>query len=302
VIDWRCFLPNSNNRFAVTLGLLGLAQEPSSGDLPVFEPTAAVGVPMSIAGHAIAGRARLPNGRPAAYLASPLARNLDRLFGVRVGRLAAGAYDETLWRSAREHELLRTGAAWQRVSPALPSLPLDGRDFRDLRHVAGFMIGETDNTWSNATLAQSVSRLLTGRAVELRLLRGVGATTLVPRPAVALPFGPGRDAVLQGMRGVVHAGGTAGTIASLFRAPTLDLIGKTGTLESAALEPLSAFMWGGRARPNAAGARLCPAAGIVVVELEPRAAERLHASALFADVVGPSLRDHFGWGERPCDR
>jgi hypothetical protein len=110
--------------------------------------------------------------------------------------------------------------------------------------------------------------------------------------------------VLDGMRGVVRGTGTAREIGALFAAPTLDLIGKTGTLESDALEPLSGVWWAGRGRaPNGGGAsRVCPAAGIVVIELEPRAAERLRAASVFADVVAPSLRDHFGWGEQPCDR
>jgi hypothetical protein len=103
--------------------------------------------------------------------------------------------------------------------------------------------------------------------------------------------------VLDGMRGVVRGRGTAREVAALFAAPSLDLVGKTGTLESDALEPLSAFMWAGRG-PNG----VCPVAGIVVVELEPRAAERLRAAGLFADAVAPSLRDDFGWGGRPCTR
>ena len=115
---------------------------------------------------------------------------------MRVGRQAFGAYDDALWTSAREHALLRGGPTWQRVSPALPSLPLDGAEFRDVRHVAGFLIGETDNTWSNASLAQAVSRLYTGKAITLRLVRRIGATALPPTPSRALPFGAGREAVL----------------------------------------------------------------------------------------------------------
>jgi hypothetical protein len=231
-------------------------------------------------------------------------RNLAELFDVRAGRPPVGMFDTTLWRPAREHGLLRGGPAWQRVSPALPVLPLDDRAFGHLRQVAGFLIGETDNAWTNAALARSVSRLLTGRAVELRLVDRVGSVRLDPGPARALPFGPGREAVLEGMRGAVHGAGTAHDVGPLFPAPALDLVGKTGTLESDELDPISAFMFGGRQRADAAAGspRVCPAAGVVVVELENGAAERLRAAALFADAVAPSLREHFGWGGTPCDR
>src|SRR5207253_6385353 len=136
----------------------------------------------------------------------------------------------------------------------------DDRAFGDLRHVAGFLIGETDNRWSNAALVRAVSRIATGRAVELRLVKRVGLTDLAAPPFDTLPFGPGRAAVLEGMRGVVRGGGrgTAHDVGALFTAPSLDLLGKTGTLESDALEPLSAFMFAGRS--TTPDAKLCPAA------------------------------------------
>ncbi len=300
VITWACFLPNSNNRYAVTLGMLGMATEPTGGDAPTFGTAAAEGAATFVGGVRLARRVALPARRPAAYATSPLARNLDALFGARVGRRPVGAYDESLWAAARDSGLVRGGASWQRVSPTLPDLPLDDRAFRDLRHVAGFLIGETDNQWSNAALAKAVSRIATGRAVELRLLRRVGETRLAAPEFAALPFGVGRDAVLDGMRGVVRGTGTAREVAALFASPALDLIGKTGTLDSDALEPLSAFMWAGQSTVR--GAALCPAAGVLVVELEPGAAERLRAATLFADAVAPALRDDFGWGGAPCRR
>jgi hypothetical protein len=296
-VGWSCFIPNSNNRFTVTLGLMGLAEE--GKELPALGEPAA-GPPFWVGGRAITRRPKLPDDRPAGYLASPLVRNLDALFGVRAGRPPVGLFDTTLWRPARARGVLRGGPAWQRVSPALPVLPIDDRDFGHLRHVAGFLIGETDNAWTNAALARSVSRLLTGRAVELRLVERVGGVPLPADSARPLPFGPGREAVLEGMRGAVRGQGTAHEVAALFPAPALDLVGKTGTLESDALDPLSAFMFGGRQR--GAGPRVCAAAGVVVVELERGAEERLRAAALFADAVAPSLREHFGWGAVPCAR
>ena len=44
----------------------------------------------------------------------------------------------------------------------------------------------------------------------------------------------------------------------------------------------------------------CPVVGIVYVEAERGAAERLTGVSLFADVIAPVLRERYGWGEKPC--
>jgi hypothetical protein len=40
--------------------------------------------------------------------------------------------------------------------------------------------------------------------------------------------------------------------------------------------------------------------GIVYVEAERGAPERLTGVSLFADVIAPVLRDRYGWGDKPC--
>ena len=40
--------------------------------------------------------------------------------------------------------------------------------------------------------------------------------------------------------------------------------------------------------------------GIVYVESERGAPERLTGVSLFADVVAPVLRERYGWGDKPC--
>jgi len=101
------------------------------------------------------------------------------------------------------------------------------------------------------------------------------------------------------MRGVVRGSGTAAhTTANMFDAPGFDFLGKTGTLESQRFEPLSLFLFGGRdgrAKPHG-----CPVVGIVYVESERGAAERLTGVSLFADVVAPVLRERYGWADKPC--
>ena len=159
-----------------------------------------------------------------------------------------------------------------------------------------------------------MSRIMTGRRVALRLVRGVGADTLAPVRAEPLDFGPGRGAVLDGMRGVVRDG-TAERLNGLFTTSRLDFFGKTGTLGlhegGAGLTPVSMFLFGGLPRDaepvdvkrdarRDARPRLCAAAGAVFVEAEPDAAGRLPAVDLFAEVVAPALRDRLGWGSIAC--
>jgi cell division protein FtsW (lipid II flippase) len=296
-VGWECFLPGSNNLYAVTLGLLGLAVD-GGGPMPAVRG-AAVGPAFFVDGRAVTARPQLPARH--AMAASPLAGNLVKLFDASIGR-RSGQFDTTLWAPMRERGLLpKLPAGWQRVSPEPVQLPLDDPQFADLRHVAGFLIGETDNAWSNVALSRSMSRIMTGRRVQLRLVRGVGEVALAPARAESLAFGPGRAAVLDGMRGVVRDG-TAARVNGLFATSRVDFFGKTGTAETrgpgTGLTPVSVFLFGGRARDGAT--RMCAAAGTVFVEAEPNAAGRLPAVDLFAEVVAPVLRERLGWGETSC--
>jgi cell division protein FtsW (lipid II flippase) len=296
-VAWSCFLPNSNNLYAVTLGFLGAAERGANG-LPALGGSAD-GPGYAIDGRRMAQRPRfeMRNGRRV-VAASPLARQLDALFDARIGR-ETGAFDQTLWRPLTERRLLRTSPQWQRVSPDVPTLPLDAPQFSDLRYLAGFLIGENENNWSNAALVRAMARVMNGRGTELRLVHHVGDSALPPVEKPGVRFGRGREDVLAGMRGVVRGRGTAArATATLFDAPGFDFFGKTGTLESQRFEPLSMFLFGGRdARVKPRG---CPVVGIVYVESERGAAERLTGVSLFADVVAPVLRERYGWGDTSC--
>jgi hypothetical protein len=242
-------------------------------------------------------RFEVRNGRRV-IASSPLAQQLEGLFDARISP-QAGAFDESLWRPLAERKLLRTSPQWQLVSPDVPSLPLSAPQFSDLRYLAGFMIGENENNWSNAALVRALTRLMNGRGTELRLIQRVGDSVIAPTEKPAVRFNGGRDDVLAGMRGVVRGSGTAArTTAAMFSAQGFDFFGKTGTLESQRFEPLSLFLFGGRdARPKGHG---CPVVGIVYVESERGTTERLTGVSLFADVVAPVLRDRYGWGDKPC--
>jgi cell division protein FtsW (lipid II flippase) len=296
-VSWNCFIPNSNNLYAVTLGFLGSAEKGANG-MPALGGVAE-GPWYSIGGVRMAQRPRfeVKNGRRL-VANSPLAHQLETLFDARIGA-QTGEFDESLWRPLESKRMLRTNPQWQLVSPDVPSLPLDAPQFSDLRYLAGFMIGENENNWSNAALVRALARVMNGRGTELRLIQRVGDTVLAPAEKAGVRFTAGREDVLAGMRGVVRGSGTAArTTAKLFDTPGFDFFGKTGTLESQRFEPLSLFLFGGQdGRPKP---RACPVVGIVYVESERGAAERLTGVSLFADVVAPVLRDRYGWGDKPC--
>jgi hypothetical protein len=296
-IAWDCFLPNSNNLYAVTLGLLGVAARGSNG-LPALGG-AAEGPGYVIDGRRMTTRPRfdLRNGRRV-IASSPLAQQLETLFDARIGK-ESGAFDQSLWRPLADRGLVRTNPQWQLVSPDVPTLPLDAPQFSDLRYLAGFMIGENENNWSNAALVRAMARVVNGRGTELRLVHHVGNVALPPAEKPGVRFADAREHVLTGLRGVVRGQGTgARTVGSMFDAPGFDFFGKTGTLESQRFEPLSLFLFGGRdgrVKPHG-----CPVVGIVYVEAERGAPERLTGVSLFADVVAPILRERYGWADKPC--
>ena len=296
-IGWDCFIPNSNNLYAVTLGFLGAAARGTNG-LPALGGTVE-GPGYVIDGRRLTTRPRFEvrNGRRV-VATSPLAQQLEGLFDARIGR-QSGAFDESLWRPLSQRGLVRTNPQWQLVSPDVPTLPLDAPQFSDLRYLAGFMIGENENNWSNAALVRAMARVANGRGTELRIVQRVGEIVLPPTEKPGVRFAQAREHVLAGMRGVVRGQGTAArTVGSLFDAPGFDFFGKTGTLESQRFEPLSLFLFGGRdgrIKPHA-----CPIVGIVYVEAERGAADRLTGVSLFADVVAPILRERYGWADKPC--
>ena len=296
-IAWDCFLPNSNNLYAVTLGFLGAAARGTNG-LPALGG-ATEGPGYVIDGRRMTARPRFEvrNGRRV-IATSPLAQQLETLFDARIGK-ESGAFDQSLWRALVDRGLVRTNPQWQLVSPEVPTLPLDAPQFSDLRYLAGFMIGENENNWSNAALVRAMARVANGRGTELRLVHDVGDVVLPPAEKPGVRFAQAREHVLSGMRGVVRGQGTAArTVGSMFDAPGFDFFGKTGTPESQRFEPLSLFLFGGRdgrLKPHG-----CPIVGIVYVEAERGAPERLTGVSLFADVVAPILRERYGWADKPC--
>jgi len=296
VVDWSCFLPTSNNLFAITLGFLGAA-EAGRNELPAME-SGSVGPGFSIAGRHFASRPHFRVVEGTRRLEdSPLARGLSDLFDAEIGR-TIGLYDTTLWTPLTSRRWLKLNPAWQRVSPEVPQLPLDDPQFRDLHRLAGFMIGETENNWSNIALVRAVSRIFTGRGVELRLVRRVGGADLAPIEKEGVRFGPGRSAVLDGMSGVVRGYGTAHTLSAALPGHGFRFIGKTGTLDSQGLRQVSAFMF---AAASPGPPDVCSVAGVIFVEMPDGAkAAQPAAKELFASIVARALTAHGAWSDARC--
>ena len=112
--------------------------------------------------------------------------------------MQTGEFDESLWRPLDARRMLRTNPQWQLVSPDVPSLPLDSPQFSDLRYLAGFMIGENENNWSNAALVRALARIMNGRGTELRLIQRVAIRRSAPVEKPGVHFGGGRDARASG--------------------------------------------------------------------------------------------------------
>ena len=296
VVDWSCFLPTSNNLFAITLGFLGAA-ESGIRNLPAMED-GSVGPGFSINGRHVDGRPKFRVVEGTRRLDdSPLAQGLSELFDAEIGR-TIGRYDTTLWAPLTNRRWLKLNGAWQRVSPEVPQLPLNDPEFRDLHKLAGFMIGETDNNWSNVALARAVSRIFTGRGVELRLLRRVGSVELATTEKEGVHFGPGRLAVIEGMSGVVRGYGTAHTLATALPGRGYRFIGKTGTLDSQGLRQVSAFMF---AAASPGPPEVCSVAGVIFVEMPDGAkAAQPAAKELFASVVARAITAHGSWSDARC--
>ncbi len=161
-------------------------------------------------------RGRLPQGLPA----DADRRALERSY-------TTNRYDLDAWRPLLEHLLFGTTeeASWrirgalQGISPERVNLA-----FNQVTRIRGDMVslllGGATSTWTNVQLAEATSRLVTGRAVEARLVSSVRDRGRPPPPsAEAAPAGSlvltpeARDAVLDGMERVVS--GSRGTARAL---------------------------------------------------------------------------------------
>jgi cell division protein FtsI/penicillin-binding protein 2 len=153
------------------------------------------------------------------------ARSLDTAYG-------ALAYDLRPWKPLIEMMSEGEGddvawkirAAFQSVAPERVNLAANLiTDLR--REYLAMLLGGTSSQWTNAQLAEALSRLVTGRAVETNFVRALNehGQPVQPKPGAAPPrmleLSTGaRESVLRGMRRVVEGPrGTASDLAPVLR-------------------------------------------------------------------------------------
>ena len=292
-VPWNGFLGGSDNLYAASLGFLAGAR-PGSAGLPQMRGS---GNPsgLFVGGRALEGRPVFPGGKGLGLARSPFAHALAELYDITTSG-PAPAYDENFWKAAIDAGVLRRNADIQRISPDAVSVGLDEVDTP--RTLASFMIGGASNRWNNVALVQAFSRLFTGTNVSLYLLHAVGDRTLAPQPAEDPALKAVMPHVRTGLKSVTNAPwGTAYSLRDAFPSARVDWVAKTGTLAEREWTG-SVFLWAGEAVAGTAG--VCPAAGIIVVELENGTVPDGKATAIFRNGIAELLREHRGWGTAPA--
>jgi len=151
-----------------------------------------------------------------------------------------------LFKGADEDQAWRIRAATQEMSPERVNLAFN-QITRMREDFVNLLLGGGTSIWTNLQLAESLSRLVTGRAVEARLSRDVllrenGAKVQPPARAQRvlapeLSIRPdARRAVLEGLRRVAGPGGTAAAMAmplqkirEAFPDSVVEIYSKTGS-------------------------------------------------------------------------
>jgi len=224
-IGWPDFLPASDNLYAVTLSLLGMAARQGNSGLPAFTGSQATS-PLELKLTDKDSSLGAPRWEPQVIFNVPkreitllemthLAQGLHDLFDV-VSDYPTHSnfrYDSALWSPLLEARLLGLKSLDQMrlVSPEKPNIALaDVRNFHELRSVllgGEFSdleeYGRVGNAWSNVYLAQSLARIVTGHRVTAQIV--------APVSSQAEPWAAGanvawREELLRGLEGVARQG------------------------------------------------------------------------------------------------
>jgi hypothetical protein len=294
-VPFTAFLPASDNVYAATLGFLATA-EPAGGGLPARSGSANT-ARLTIDGQPFFGAPRWKqSGGRMAIGASPFATALEQLYDVHATAKDAPVIDRRFWDSAVTAGLMSGGFDLQRITPEPVILRLD--EVRSPRELATFMIGGGVDRWNNVAMVEAVSRIFTGRRVDLHMLQSIGVDTLTPETDSLALMMDVRAPIMDGMRAVVREPwATAGALRTEFPASRVDWGAKTGTLKEAEWTG-SVFLFVGG--PAASGGTACPVAGVVTIEFSRGSDPDGRATRFFRDAIAPLLKTELGWGDRPC--
>jgi cell division protein FtsW (lipid II flippase) len=289
-VPLRGYLGASDNLYSATLGFLATSDRAADGS-PALRGQQDQSR-LALNGRSLRGQPSWAGGS-LDLGASPLATSLRQLFGVHVDARSAPAFESAFWQPAIDAGALIESGELQRITPEPVALRMDA--FRSPRELTSFTIGGDRNRWNNIALVQAMSRIYTGRAVQLHLLRAVDDRAL-EYTAPEIDGFDVRRVVLDGMEAVTQEPwGTAYALRTSF-APAVGLRAKTGTLREREWVG-SVFLYAGG--PASGGP--CPAAGIVTVEFAQDANPDGAATAVFRDAIAPLLRGVLGWNGGPCE-
>ncbi len=289
-VPFRGFLGASDNLYASTLTFIATSRTTSEG-LPELRGDSNSSR-MRLGGQPLRGRPSWVASGDLDLSRSPLARSLGELFGVHVDSRNTPTIDHGYWDSGVQYGALPRSADLQRVTPEPVGLAMDR--IGNARDLASFSIGGSSNRWNNVALVQAVSRLSSGRSVQIHAVRSAGPHDLMS-PAPAFPMdGVARRHVLDGMRSVTtESWGTATAALRAAMPPRVEFFAKTGTLVEREWVG-SIFLFAGGAQAGASG--VCPVAGAITIQLPAGVSPDGVATAAFVEAVLPLLRRHAGWG------
>jgi hypothetical protein len=292
-VPLRGYLGASDNLYSATLGFIATSAR-GANDLPALQGSGDQSQ-LRLNGQPLRGRPSWAAASRMDLSGSPLAAALRELFGVHVHSRDTPPYERAYWSDAVQQGALVATGDIQRITPEPVGLAMDG--FRSARELAAFSIGGDRNRWNNVALVQAMSRIHSGRAVDLHVVRAVGPQDVTPEPRPFRLDRAARLAVLDGMTAVTQEPwGTGYALRAAFPA-RVTWRAKTGTLQEREWVG-SVFLFAGGGANTAAP--VCAAAGIITIEFAAGGSPDGRATAVFREAVAPLLRRHLGWSDAAC--
>lgn len=232
------YLSQSDNRYHIRLGFLGLA-EPAGTGIKTGGPSLSTSESMD-GGKTYWGRTpAFPDavGFSAAHprtlinvAETPLAANLRDVFGAGISAGEVRDYRLSFWTGDERDNLPGPANALAALSPEATELRLDA--VKAPRQFVSQLLGGDENRWANVEFAAAFGTAVTGHAVVSHILDGV-----TPAPAPNRRDVPDTAAqVRAGLQGAVLSGTAtsalrdSGALKALAAIPGVRLYAKTGTL------------------------------------------------------------------------
>ncbi len=249
--DFTAYLAESDNRYQLRLGFLGLAVADRNQPSGVSDAGAPGSVHESVDGGVAAWR-RYPNFLPDIEFGhlhprgmrdldrTPLADRLQHMFSISTVRNEIDLR-RSFWTADERHD--RREEQERPHDPALASLVPEAPDFslntlHDPRQYVNLLLGGGHNRWANVDLAAAFATVVTGSPViaHATVLSAKEVHPAADRQSfveIAGAIRPGLIAVAQNQHGTAHTKLTATNgLAAIQAMPGVQIYAKTGTLRT----------------------------------------------------------------------